>query len=94
MDSDDHLYVIDFTKGAMDVGAERADDWVPDVDVILSTGKAKLLDKRVMHNNVTGGWRAFFKLDVPDATDLLEMSCELKDGNADISERWIYQWRR
>jgi len=30
-----------------------------------------------MKNSETGGWRAFFKLDVPEKTNLLEMSCDL-----------------
>ncbi|MDZ4288954.1 MAG: glucan biosynthesis protein [Prosthecobacter sp.] len=94
MDSDDHLYVVDFTKGALDLDKPRPKDWVPAVDVIISTGAAKLLDKRVMHNTATGGWRAFFKLDVPPTTKLLEMTCELKDEAKVISERWIYQWRQ
>jgi len=92
MDSDDHLYVVDFTKGGLNLGKPR--DWVPEIDVIVSNGVAKVLDKRVMHNVETGGWRAFFKLDVPEKTNLLEMTSELKDGNKVISERWMYQWRR
>jgi glucans biosynthesis protein len=86
--------VIDFTKAAMDLDKPRAKDWAPDIEVVLSTGVAKLLDKRVMHNATTGGWRAFFKLDVPATTNLLEMTCELRDADKVISERWMYQWRR
>jgi glucans biosynthesis protein len=92
MDSDDHLYVVDFTKGGLKTDKPR--DWVPDIDVILSNGEGKVLDKRVMFNPETGGWRAFFKLDVPAKTNLLEMTSELKDGDKVISERWMYQWRR
>jgi glucans biosynthesis protein len=47
-----------------------------------------------MRNNETGGWRAFFKLDVPETTNLLEIMMELKDDKKVISERWMYQWRR
>lgn len=94
MDSKNHLYVVDFTKGAMDLNKSKSADWVPDIDVIISNGSAKVLDKRVMHNAASGGWRAFFKLDIPDTTNLLEMSCELKDKEKVISERWMYQWRR
>jgi glucans biosynthesis protein len=47
-----------------------------------------------MKNSETGGWRAFFKLDVPESTKLLELTCELKDGAKVVSERWMYQWRR
>jgi glucans biosynthesis protein len=61
---------------------------------VISSGQAKVLDKRVMHNRETGGWRAFFKLDIPAQTNLLEMMCEMKDGSKVISERWMYQWRR
>jgi glucans biosynthesis protein len=92
MDSDDHLYVIDFTKGALKL--DKPAEWIPEIDVIVSGGAAKILDKRVMRNSVSGGWRAFFKLDVPEPTKLLEITCELKDKEKVISERWIYQWRR
>jgi glucans biosynthesis protein len=69
-------------------------DWVPDIDLQISSGEAKILDKRVMKNVETGGWRAFFKLDVPEKTNLLEIMSELKEGEKVISERWMYQWRR
>ncbi len=100
MDSDDHLYVIDFADPRKPAAAKTATatphdkDWVPDIDVVLSGGKAELLDKRVMRNHQTGGWRAFFKLDIPDSTNLLELMMEMKDGKEVISERWMYQWRR
>ncbi len=93
MDSDDHLYVIDFGKGAED-GTTKPKDWTPDIDVVLSGGEGKVLDKRVMKNNESGGWRAFFKLDVPEKTNLLEIMMELKAEKKVISERWMYQWRR
>jgi glucans biosynthesis protein len=96
MDSDDHLYVIDFAKGSRKFNGFTASrrSWTPDIDVVLSGGEGKVLDKRVMRNNETGGWRAFFKLDVPEKTNLLEIMMELKDGTKVISERWMYQWRR
>lgn len=92
MDSDDHLYVVDFTAG--DLHLKKPADWVPSIEVKLDAGKAKIMDQRVMANGETKGWRAFFKIDVPADTNLLEMSAELKDGTKVISERWMYQWRR
>lgn len=92
MDSDDHLYVLDFAKGVLEPPPPQ--DWLPDVEVTVSGGEAKLLDKRVMHNTQTGGWRAFFKLDIPEKTNLLELTCELLKDKKAISERWMYQWRR
>jgi glucans biosynthesis protein len=92
MDSDDHLYVVDFSQGMIPSG--RKDGWAPEIDVIISSGDAKVLDKRVMRNGETGGWRAFFKLDVPEKTNLIEMTCDLRDGDKAFSERWMYQWRR
>ncbi|MDB6137862.1 MAG: Glucan biosynthesis protein, partial [Verrucomicrobiaceae bacterium] len=94
MDTINHLYVVDFTKGAAQ--GDKPADWVPDIDVKVNSGKAKVLDQRVMKNSETGGWRAFFKLDIPAETNLIEMSCELKDKekNSVISEHWMYQWRR
>jgi glucans biosynthesis protein len=94
MDTDDHLYVLDFTAGKIDpalLNAER----VPNVVVTLAGGAAKVLDARAMKNSETGGWRAFFKLDVPAETKLLELTCELQDKNKKVvSERWMYQWRK
>lgn len=90
-DPNDFLFVIDFTKGKVPEGA--AADWTPGVEVNLPAG-AKLIDKRVMANPETGGWRAFFKLDAPPTLKLLEMTCELNDGKQPLSERWTYQWKR
>jgi len=87
----DYEFVIDFTKGQIKEGTKA--DWVPE-EYVNILGEAKLLDKRVMFNPVTGGWRAFFKLDIPPTTKLLEMTCELLQDGAPISERWSYQWRR
>lgn len=92
MKSDDHEYIVDFTKGGLNL--EKPEDWVPELEVKISSGEAKVLDKRVMFNRETGGWRAFFKLNVPEKTNLMEMMCEMKDGTKVISERWMYQWRR
>ncbi len=92
MKSDDHLYVIDFAKG--NITPPPPKDWIPGIDVTIAAGDAKVADKRVMANPETGGWRAFFKLDIPEKTHLLELSCELKQDTRAISERWMYQWRR
>lgn len=92
MKSDDHLYVIDFAKG--NITPPPPKDWIPTIDVTINGGEAKVLDKRVMFNPETNGWRAFFKLDIPEKTNLLEISCELKQDTRPISERWMYQWRR
>lgn len=88
---DDYEFVIDFTKGNPKEGT--ASDWLPEESVNI-VGDAKLLDKRVMLNPQTGGWRAFFKLQIPESTNLLEMTCELLQDGKPISERWTYQWRR
>jgi len=88
----DYLFVIDFTKG--DPGENKAADWLPEVDLNIQVGDAKILDKRVMPNPETGGWRAFFKLDIPPATKLIEMTCDLLNDKKPLSERWTYQWRR
>ena len=87
----DYVFVLDFTKGPVADG--KPADWVPSVEINI-TGDAKMLDKRVMANPETGGWRAFFKLDIQPAVKLLEMTCELTDGKQPLSERWVYQWKR
>lgn len=92
MDSDDHLYVLDFSAGAST--QTRPANWLPEVQVQVNSGTAKVLDARVMANPETRGWRAFFRLDVPADTPMLELMCELQDDGVPLSERWIYQWRR
>ncbi len=92
MKSDEHLYVVDFKKGAAE--ASKPAEWVPEIEVKIAGDVAKVVDQRVMYNAETKGWRAFFRLAIPAATNLMEMTCELKDKDAVISERWMYQWRR
>lgn len=92
MKSTNHEYVVDFTAG--EAQGQKAPDWLPDVAVKITSGEAKVVDQRVMKNPETGGWRAFFKLDIPEKTSIIEMNCELKDKDKLISERWMYQWRR
>jgi glucans biosynthesis protein len=89
----EHLYVIDFSHGLIEPAPPA--DWVPEVKVELTGGdKAEVLDARVMKNPETKGWRAFFKLRVPEEAKLIEMSAELKQAEKVISEKWAYQWRR
>ena len=88
----DYIFVLDFTHGK--VGEGKSAEWVPGIEVNITGGQAKLLDKRVMANPQTGGWRAFFRLDIPPDTKLLEMTCDLMENKLPISERWNYQWRR
>ncbi len=89
----DFVFVVDFTKGKVKEGHDA--DWVPELELFLQEGqKATVLDKRVMANPETGGWRAFFKLDIPPDTKLLEMTCDLLEDKKPISERWTYQWVR
>ncbi len=89
----DHLYVVDFSHGLTDPAPPA--DWVPDVKVELTGGdKAEVLDARVMKNPETKGWRAFFQIRVPETSNLIEMSAELKQAEKTISEKWVYQWRR
>ncbi len=88
---DDYLFVVDFTKGK--VPDDAAADWTPTIELTIPPD-AKLLDKRVIANAESGGWRAFFKMDVPPGLKLLEMTCELSDGKQLMSERWSYQWKR
>jgi glucans biosynthesis protein len=92
MDSDDHLIVLDYTK--QEVEAARLDDGLPKVVVRVNAGEAKVLDARATRQQ-DGAWRAFFRLDIPASTSLLELDCDLldKQGKA-LAERWVYQWRR
>lgn len=93
MDSADHLYVVDFSNGLIDPAPEPG--WMPEIEVkIAGQSDAKIVDARVMKNPETGGWRAFFRVSVPENIQLMELSCELKHEEKVFSERWLYQWRR
>lgn len=88
----DYVFVVDFTKGK--IGEAKPADWLPELEVNIESGDTKILDKRVMLNPETGGYRAFFKLDIPPSTKLIEMTCDLLDEEKKlISERWTYQWQ-
>ncbi len=91
-DPNDYLFVVDFTKGK--VPRRRAGRLDSRASSSPFRREAKLLDKRVIANAESGGWRAFFKMDVPPGLKLLEMTCELSDGKKPMSERWTYQWKR
>ncbi len=88
----DHLYVIDYAPIELNPAADEG--WMPETDLKITGGEVTILDHRAMKNPQTGGWRAFFKLDVPEETKLLEMSLDLLRDGEPIAERWIYQWRR
>jgi periplasmic glucans biosynthesis protein len=88
----DYVFVLDFAKGKSAEGKPAG--WMPELEVNIESGNAKIIDKRVMANIETGGWRAFFKLDIPPDTKLLELTSDLLDEKKLISERWTYQWRR
>lgn len=89
----DYVFVLDFTKGKL--ADQKPADWLPKIAVNLGKNSAKILDQRVMLNPETGGYRAFFKLDIPEDTKLMEMTCDLLDDEKhSISERWTYQWTR
>jgi glucans biosynthesis protein len=88
----DHVFVVDFSKG--NPKPDHSADWTPDVEIVMAGGKAKLLDKRVMLNTETGGWRAFFKMEIPPTTHHLELTCDLLEDKQPMSERWTYQWKQ
>jgi glucans biosynthesis protein len=88
----DHVFVVDFSKG--NPKPDHPADWTPDIEIVMAGGKAKLLDKRVMLNTETGGWRAFFKMEIPPTTHLLELTCDLLEDKQPVSERWTYQWKQ
>ncbi len=88
---DDHLFVIDFAPPRDAVA--RPPGWMPQITVHVH-GTARLRDQRVMLNPETEGWRAFFTLDIPAPTTVLELTCDLTDGKRPVAERWTYLWRR
>jgi periplasmic glucans biosynthesis protein len=84
---DDDMFVLDFSPPA------KAGDKEPDIEVTVGDG-AKLLDKRVQKNPHTGGWRAFFRVNIEDKTESLELSCRLLENKQPVSERWSYLWKK
>jgi periplasmic glucans biosynthesis protein len=85
-DQKNRQFVIDF------VGRElkaRRPGALPAIDV--GADKGKIENAVVEPNAVTGGWRLSFQL-VQGSEKLVELHARLMDGEAPLTETWIYRW--
>lgn len=80
------LFIIDFVGGALkDLPVGTA----PTLEASASAGK--LLNSVVQSNPETGGWRVSVQLD-PGSAKLVEMQAKLMNGEAAVTESWLYRW--
>ena len=83
--ADSRLFVIDFVGESLR-GIDPAN-----VQARLSADRGELASPVVQANPVTGGLRLSFQLR-PQQEQLVELSAQLRLGDAPISESWLYQW--
>lgn len=86
---DEETFVVDFTVPANPVD----DDAAPELHVEVDTN-AKLVDKTILKNPDTGGWRATFTVQIEPSAPASELACRLLKAGRPISERWTAQWKR
>ncbi len=80
------LFVVDFEgPGAKDLTA------IPGAELTASAGG--LLNKVVQRNPAIEGFRVTFELD-PGSAELVELRLQLKNGEQNVSESWLYRWTR
>ncbi len=92
------LFVLDFEGGTLRTLPPEA---VLDASIWLSEGR--VLDKHLMHNPETGGWRVVFEVEtsndsalarmLPDKRPDTEMRVILLHGITPISETWSYAFK-
>lgn len=82
-------YVIDFSAPANPADEDAQPELLVEVDV-----HAKLLEKNLVRNPDTGGWRAIFVVELDPAAPAAELACRLLKAGRPISERWTAQWKR
>lgn len=79
-------FVIDFNGPALNKLPHDAQ-----VNCTVSTGaNGKVLERTVMRNAATGGWRVKLRIQRMDKTKPVELRAYLRDGNNTISETWSY----
>ncbi len=79
-------YVVDFQGGALDyLKADQkpvAGLWIND--------NGEILDRQLVKNDATGGWRIVMRIRRSDDGKPLEMRAVLRNGDDSISETWAY----
>jgi glucans biosynthesis protein len=77
-------FVVDFTGGPLKAMPADAD-----LDIHVNAGGAKILDKRILHNGETGGWRLVMKIK-PQGEQENPVSATLIQDGKPVTETWNY----
>ncbi|SEQ92310.1 glucans biosynthesis protein [Solimonas aquatica] len=81
-----YRYIVDFQGGQLDyLKSDQkllAGVWVAD--------NGELLERQVVKNDATGGWRLILRVRRIDEAKPLEMRAVLRNGDDNISESWAY----
>ncbi len=80
------LFVVDFQGGELKYLASAQ----PVEAVVIHSG-GRVFDKVVIHNEVTGGWRAMFRFD-PEGGTPVDLKMFLKLRGEPVTESWTYLW--
>lgn len=86
---DEIMYAVDFSSPANPVDEEARPELLVEVD-----SNARLLEKNLLRNPNTGGWRATFTVSFEELAPSAELACRLLRGGRPVSERWTVQWKR
>jgi periplasmic glucans biosynthesis protein len=85
-DDNSRRFVIDFKGGKLDSLPADAP-----VAAVVSATSGTVSHVVAQHNDVAGGWRAFFEI-VPEGDKDIELRCFLKLGDEALTETWSYRW--
>ncbi len=78
-------FVIDFEGGRLDRLQKRFD-----ITPVIDVSRGSVRQPFAIKIEGTNRWRAFFDLELK-GTDLVDMRCFLRLGDATLTETWIYQ---
>jgi periplasmic glucans biosynthesis protein len=82
-------FVVDFAQLS-----NPEDDQREVVLAVEATAGGLLLEKNLLRNPETGGWRATFRVQLEPNTESIEVGCRLLANGRIVSERWNYTWKR
>lgn len=86
----------DLRKFVIDFEGDVLSDLDPEeegLEANVWVSNAKIAHQTVSRVKATGAWRLVFDL-VVENDNPVEMSASLKKGDQQVSETWVYQWRR
>ncbi|WP_020649276.1 glucan biosynthesis protein G [Solimonas variicoloris] len=86
-DTDNSLrYIVDFQGGPLEF---LKPDQKPVAGLWISDN-GEILERQLVRNDVTGGWRVIMRVRRADDAKPLEMRAVLRNGDDNISETWAY----